>query len=209
MLVLKLVLVNARLVNVHGSARQKVCFGRARTTSIGVPGLRDTLFGRIVAQTFGKGVERCAVQRRAASEKRLSPVLPTRASRRQRRHHRGAARLVHAWGAAMTHRPHVTYDRAGRRNLARWQALDRMPAGILPPRACALAPVPPAVPRQACRRSCRRPAQLLRRSCGAGRPASLYRLSRAVTLARRSAQCIAAPTRGASAPAWRITWPAR
>ena len=45
--------------------------------------------------------------------------------------------------------PACPHDRAGRRHLARGQALDRLPTQLLPAGARALAPVPPAVPGEA------------------------------------------------------------
>jgi hypothetical protein len=53
-----------RLVNVYGSARQKICFQGACTTSIGASNaveLCAASFGRNFAQIFGKGIERCIV----------------------------------------------------------------------------------------------------------------------------------------------------
>ena len=69
------------------------------------------------------------------------------------RHHLRAAHL--GLGAdPSSARPH---DRAGRRHLARRPALDLVPARLLPPRARALAAVPPAVPGEAHRRARGRP----------------------------------------------------
>ena len=66
----------------------------------------------------------------------------SQASRRPHRHHRRAAHL------GLGHDPPSAcpHDRAGRRHLARRQALDRVPARLPPARAGALAAVPAAVP---------------------------------------------------------------
>jgi hypothetical protein len=62
----------------------------------------------------------------------------------------GMLSVLHTWGA-------------GRGPLARWRALDRLPARLLPPRARALAPVPQAGPGEARRRSlCTTAAVLLK-----------------------------------------------
>ena len=87
------------------------------------------------------------------------------ASRRPHRPHRRAPHLglgAHPSSARPLHR-------AGRRPLARWRALDLLPAGLLPARARALAAVPPAVPGAARRGPRGRPPPLLRRSRAARR----------------------------------------
>ncbi len=54
--------------------------------------------------------------------------------------------VLHTWGSAHDPPPACPHDRAGRRHLARWPALDLLPAGLLPAGARALAAVPAAVP---------------------------------------------------------------
>ena len=66
----------------------------------------------------------------------------SKAPRRACRHHLRAAHL----GLGDDASPARAHDRAGRRHLARRQALGVVPARLLPAGARALAPVPPAVP---------------------------------------------------------------
>jgi hypothetical protein len=63
----------------------------------------------------------------------------------------GITSVLHTWGSALTHHPHVSHDRAGRRHLEWWQALGRVSAGLLPAGSRALPPIPAAVPEQAAR----------------------------------------------------------
>ena len=93
---------------------------------------------------------------RDADHHRGRPQAP----RRPHRHHRRAAHL----GLGAHPSSARAHDRAGRRHLARRQALGVLPAGLLSPRARALAPVPPAVPGEARRSPRGRPPALLRRS---------------------------------------------
>src|SRR5450631_732984 len=58
------------------------------------------------------------------------------------------------------------YDRAGRRQLARWPALGGVPGWLLPAGARALAPVPPVVPGEAGRGPPSRPPEVLRQERG-------------------------------------------
>ena len=78
-------------------------------------------------------------------------------------------------------RPH---DRAGRRILARRQPLGRVPTELLPPGTRAVALVPPVVPGEARRRSCRRRAAVLRQACRARPCTSVRRLSSATAQQR-------------------------
>ena len=45
----------------------------------------------------------------------------------------GLIAVLHTWGSALTHHPHVHVHRSGRRPLARWLALDRLQAGFFLP----------------------------------------------------------------------------
>ena len=63
----------------------------------------------------------------------------------------GITSVLHTWGSALTHHPHVHMIVPG--GGARWQALGGVPAGLLPAGARALTPVPPAVPAKARRRA--------------------------------------------------------
>ena len=95
------------------------------------------------------------------------------ASRCQDRHHLRAAHL----GLGHDPSPPRAHDRAGWRHLTRRPALDIVPAGVLPPRARALPPVPSAVPGEASRRTPSRPVELLRQRRPSGRCAILRSLS--------------------------------
>ena len=64
----------------------------------------------------------------------------------------GLTAVLHTWGSALTHHPHVHIVVPGGGLCPGRVALDRLPAGLLPARAGALPPVPPAVPRPARRR---------------------------------------------------------
>jgi hypothetical protein len=59
----------------------------------------------------------------------------------------GVTSVLHTWGSALTHHPHV--HMIGRRHLAQRRALGGVPARLLPPRPRALTPVPPVVPGEA------------------------------------------------------------
>ena len=60
----------------------------------------------------------------------------------------GVTAVLHSWGQTLDHHPACPLHRAGRRHLPRWQPLGRLPAGLLPAGAGALAPVPAPVPRR-------------------------------------------------------------
>ena len=75
----------------------------------------------------------------------------------------GITAVLHTWGSAHDPPSARAHDRAGRRHLARRQALDRVPAELLPAGARALAPVPPAVPEDARGGAQGRPPRVLRR----------------------------------------------
>ena len=76
----------------------------------------------------------------------------------------GLTAVLHTWGSALTHHPHVHIIVPGGGISPDGAALDLLPARLLPPRARALAAVPPAVPGEARRRPRRRPPAVLRRS---------------------------------------------
>ena len=61
----------------------------------------------------------------------------------------GATLVLHTWGSALTHHPHVHGIVPGGGLAPGRQALGRLPAGVLPAGARALAPVPAALPRRA------------------------------------------------------------
>ena len=65
----------------------------------------------------------------------------------------GITSVLHTWGSALTHHPHVHMIVPGGGISLDGNALGVVPAGLLPPRARALAPVPPAVPGEADRRA--------------------------------------------------------
>ena len=58
----------------------------------------------------------------------------------------GLTAVLHTWGSALTHHPHVHCIVPGGGLSLDGVALDRLPAGLLPARARSLAPVPPAGP---------------------------------------------------------------
>ena len=115
------------------------------------------------------------VQGRGRDADSRSPPIPKHLGARI-----GITAVLHTWGSALTHHPHVHMHRARRRPLARRHALDRLQARLLPARAGALASVPPAVPRR-CSRPLHdgRPAAVLRRPRPARRqePPSTPRLA--------------------------------
>ena len=57
--------------------------------------------------------------------------------------------VLHTWGSALTHHPHIHCIVPGGGLSPDRGALDLMPAGLLPARARALPPVPPALPADA------------------------------------------------------------
>ena len=61
----------------------------------------------------------------------------------------GITAVLHTWGSAMTHHPHLHMIVPGGGTLARRQKLAGVPARLLFAGARALAPVPPAVPQNA------------------------------------------------------------
>jgi hypothetical protein len=73
----------------------------------------------------------------------------------------GFISVLHTWGSAMTHHPHMppdsirgcAHDRPRRRHLAGWHALDFLPARLLSAGAGAFQAVPPAHARKARRRA--------------------------------------------------------
>src|ERR1700756_5694274 len=80
--------------------------------------------------------------------------------------------------------PACAHDRTGWWHLTRRPALAVLPARILPPRARALPPLPPAVPQGALRSPRGRPPQLLRRPHRSRRCAILRSLSGAAAQGR-------------------------
>jgi hypothetical protein len=48
----------------------------------------------------------------------------------------GITSVLHTWGSALTHHPHVHMTRTGRRHLVRWRALDIVPTPLLPAACC-------------------------------------------------------------------------
>ena len=56
----------------------------------------------------------------------------------------GIISVLHTWGSALIHHPHVHMIVPGGRHLARWPALDRLPAPVLSAMGRALKIVPPA-----------------------------------------------------------------
>ena len=61
----------------------------------------------------------------------------------------GVLSVLHTWGSALTHHPHVHMIVPGGGISLDGNQLGRLPAGLLPPRARALATVPPPVPGEA------------------------------------------------------------
>src|SRR5262245_62523704 len=94
---------------------------------------------------------------KASSETMLTIAADPR-HRREDRHHRRAPYLGLGDDAPSAR----THDRARWRHLARWHALDRDQAQLLPAGACALAAVPSLDAGEARRCACRRQAHVLR-----------------------------------------------
>ena len=90
----------------------------------------------------------------------------------------GATLVLHTWGSALTHHPHVHGIVPGG-GLAPTPSVGAVQAGVLPSGARAVASVPPSLPRRAGERSSRRAAQVLRRARRFGRRRCLRRLARA------------------------------
>ena len=106
---------------------------------------------------------------RPPSTTSCSDPLPTRCSRSPpTRSYLGAriglTAVLHTWGSALTHHPHVHAHRSWWRRVAGWVALDRLHARLLPAGARPLAPVPPPLSRTLRRAQRGRPPGLLRRS---------------------------------------------
>ena len=64
----------------------------------------------------------------------------------------GLTAVLHSWGSALTHHPHVHMIVPGGGISLGRAAMDLLPARLLPPRPRALAAVPPPVPGEAGRR---------------------------------------------------------
>jgi hypothetical protein len=88
----------------------------------------------------------------------------------------GLTAVLHTWGSALTHHPHV-HVRARRRHLARWTTLDLLPVRLLPPRPRALAALPAPVLGEVGRRPRCRPPAVLWRPRPAGWSRRLHRPS--------------------------------
>ena len=101
----------------------------------------------------------------------------------------GITAVLHTWGSAMTHHPHLHMIVPGGGISARRTALGVVPARFLPPGARALAPVPPAVPQDARRRAQGRPPRLLRRPRRTRRHQSIRRLPRTAAQGRVGGLC--------------------
>jgi len=76
----------------------------------------------------------------------------------------GITAVLHTWGSAMTHHPHLAHDRAGRRHRSRQVTMGVVQNELLPVREGSLAPVPRIGPGQAPLSPSGRPPQVLRRS---------------------------------------------
>jgi hypothetical protein len=92
--------------------------------------------------------------------------------------------VLHTWGSALTHHPHVHGIVPGGGSVGRWRSMDCLPAGLLPVRARAISPVPTPLPRRT--RPCPRGRllALLRRAHGTRRITRLRALARATPLVR-------------------------
>src|SRR5437899_1918378 len=96
----------------------------------------------------------------------------------------GATLVLHTWGSALTHHPHVHGIVPRRRTRARPQQLDRLQAGVLPVGAGALATVQAALARRTATRASGRQAAVLRRARGAGRGDCIPGLARTAAQVR-------------------------
>ncbi len=86
----------------------------------------------------------------------------------------GLTSVLHTWGSALTHHPHVHCIVPGggiSSDGERW--ISCRPGFFLPTRARAVQAVPPTVPREARRSPRRRPPAVLRRSCATRQRPSL------------------------------------
>jgi hypothetical protein len=81
----------------------------------------------------------------------------------------GITAVLHTWGSAMTHHPHVHMIVPQRWPLGRPIEMDLQPAALLALRACPLTPVPPSPPPDAARSPRHRSSPVLRRLSGARR----------------------------------------
>ena len=95
----------------------------------------------------------------------------------------GITSVLHTWGSAMTHHPHVHMIVPGG-GIAGWGTMGIVPTGLLPARARSLAPVPALIPHDAGRGTQGQPPQVLWQSCRARRYAGIRRLSRSVEALR-------------------------
>jgi len=95
----------------------------------------------------------------------------------------GATLVLHTWGSALTHHPHV-HGIVPAAACRRRAAVDRLPAGLLPVRARALAPVPAPLLEELAHAHAGRPPALLRRARRLGRGARLRRLAGATATGR-------------------------
>ena len=95
----------------------------------------------------------------------------------------GITSVLHTWGSALTHHPHVHMI---------------VPGGGISLDGKRWVSCRPGFSRQARRRTRGRPAQLFRRSCRARRGASVHQISRAVTQNRMGGLCQEAVRRAAS-----------
>jgi hypothetical protein len=82
----------------------------------------------------------------------------------------GITAVLHTWGSAMTHHPHIHMIVPGGGLSADGERWVAIPAGLLPARPGAVAAIPPAVSHDAGHRACRGASCLLRRAGDAGRP---------------------------------------
>src|SRR5579859_7748297 len=74
----------------------------------------------------------------------------------------GILSVLHTWGSALNHHPHVHMIVPGGRHLFRWNALGGLPIQLPSLRGGAFLPVPQVGPGEAHRRSPGRPAAILR-----------------------------------------------
>ena len=77
----------------------------------------------------------------------------------------GITSVLHTWGSAMTHHPHVHMIVPGGGISLRWHPVDHQAAQLLAARARALEAVPPADAREARGGTRRRPVAVPRRAC--------------------------------------------